>query len=68
MIDIDKLKKDIVEVFEKYDNNLDRKDFSNLISKIIIEEYGEHNYQKILNDIKLNLDKEKRKDNHISEI
>lgn len=65
MLNINNLKKDIMEIFEKHDENLDRKDFSNLISKIIIEEYGEHNYQKILNDIKFNLDKEKRKNNHI---
>ncbi|MDD2505662.1 MAG: hypothetical protein PHF21_05310 [Bacilli bacterium] len=55
---VDTASKDILNAIEKIDDNMHVEDFAKSIAKILIEQYGSHNYTKFLSVLKTELDKD----------
>jgi hypothetical protein len=55
---VDAASKDILNAIEKIDDNMHVEDFAKSIAKILIEQYGSHNYNKFLSVLKTELDED----------
>lgn len=62
---VDDTVKGIMNTINKVDDNMSISDFSKAVSKIIIEQYGSHNYEKFLNIVKSEFDKQTKEDKEI---
>lgn len=51
----DKLSKDILKSINKIDDSLSYVDFAHAVAKILKDEYGSHNYNGFINELKKKL-------------